>query len=237
MLLSIIIPVFNEQQTIAELVSRVDKAPLDKKISKEIIIIDDSSTDQTPNILKKIKPKSSFKLIRHQKNLGKGAAIRTGIAESKGEILIIQDADLEYDPVYYNALLKPLFSKNVFVVYGNRFFDYPLKLWGKNKTLLPHHYLANKFLTGLTNILFGSSISDMETGYKLFKRQVLDGINLGSNRFEVEVELTAKILLKGYKIVEVPIKVKPRSHKEGKKINWQDGITAANALLKYRLTK
>ncbi len=236
MFLSIIIPVYNEEQTIEEVVRKVISVNLNSKMSKEVIIVDDCSSDKTQAILKRIKKQSSLKIFRHKKNLGKGAAIRTGIKYSKGKILIIQDADLEYNPKYYNQLLEPLSSNEISVVYGNRFFDYPLKLWGKDKTILPHHWLANKFLTGLLNIFFGSSISDMETGYKVFKREVLDGINLESNRFEVEVELTAKILLKGYKIYEVPISVNPRSHKEGKKISWKDGFIATWALFKYRLT-
>ena len=233
MLVSIIIPIYNEQQTAEKIIRKVAGVVL-KEARKEIIVIDDCSTDDTPNILKKIQHTFKFKLVKHKKNLGKGAAIRSGFKESRGEILIIQDADLEYDPKYYTQLLAPIISGKTKIVYGNRFADYPLKLWGKDKTILPHHWLANKLLTKVTNFLYGSSISDMETGYKVFRGEVLEGITLHANRFDIEVELTAKLLLKGYQITEVPIKVNPRSHKEGKKISWRDGLVAAWVLFKYR---
>lgn len=236
MLVSIIIPIYNEQQTAEKIIRQVAGVVL-KGIRKEIIVIDDCSTDDTHSILKKIQNTYKFKLLKHKRNLGKGAALRTGFKESRGEILIIQDADLEYDPKYYPQLISPIISGKTKIVYGNRFANYPLKLWGEDKTILPHHWLANKLLTKVTNLLYGSSISDMETGYKVFKREVLENISLHSNRFDIEVELTAKLLLKGHRITEVPIKVNPRSHKEGKKISWRDGLTAAWALIKYRFIK
>lgn len=234
MLLSIIIPVFNEEKTIEELLDRVSKVVLNKNIAKEIIVIDDSSTDKTKDILKKLEKKYKFKRITHEKNSGKGAAIKSGLRKSKGEWIIIQDADLEYDPAYYNQLLEPLLSKKALIVYGNRFANYPLKLWGKDKTIMPHHWIANKLLTSVTNVLYGSKISDMETGYKIFNKEILKNLKLNSKRFEIEVELTAKVLLNGHKIHEVPIKTNPRTHKEGKKISWKDGVAASWALIKYR---
>lgn len=229
---SIIIPVYNEDKTIAQILERVDKVKLPSKISKEIIIINDGSSDSTDKILSKQKIK--FKYLVHKKNQGKGAAIKTGLANISGDLVIIQDADLEYNPDYYLKLLHPIFRDNVLVVYGSRLINYPLKLWGNGKTVLPTHLIANKFLTFLTNILFGSNLTDMETGYKLFKTNLIKDLDLNSNQFDFEAEVTAKIIKKGIKIVEVPIKVSPRTYKEGKKIGWKDGIKAMWTLIKYR---
>lgn len=231
MILSVIIPVFNEEKTILEILKRISNAKLPSGITKEIIVVDDCSTDKTVSLIKKVK---GIKEIFHKKNLGKGAAIRSGLKIAKGEIIIIQDADLEYDPGYYPDLLKPILEKNREIVYGTRLINYPLKLWGENKTILPTHLMANKFLTWLTNILYGSDLTDMETCYKAFKRNCLKGIELESNRFEFEPEITAKFLKKGYRIIEVPIKVKPRTHLEGKKISGIDGFQAIFALFKFR---
>jgi len=235
--LSIIIPIYNEENTIRETLRRVLLAKLPAKIKKEIIVIDDGSTDKTPAILTECKIKNlKFKILRHSKNKGKGAAIRTGIENSTGDLIIIQDADLEYNPSYYQKLLQPVLENNKQVVYGSRLINYPLILWGKHKTILPIHLVANKLLTFLTNLLYGCSITDMETGYKLFKRKILNGIDLESNSFNFEAEITAKILKKKIPIVEVPIIVKPRTYKEGKKIGWKDGIAAIWTLIKYRFS-
>lgn len=235
MLLSIIIPTYNEERTLAQIINKVSEVKL-KKIHKEIIVVNDGSTDKTDEILIELKKKlPKIKIYHHGRNMGKGAAVRTGIGKSSGELILIQDADLEYDPEHFNMLLEPLFRNDVDVVYGNRFQNYPLKLWGSNKTILPTHWIANKTLTGLTNLLYGSAISDMETCYKIFKRKILKKVKLTSSRFEIEAELTAKILLNKYRIIEVPITVNPRTREEGKKIKWQDGVVAVWALLKYRI--
>ena len=231
--LSIIIPVFNEERTVAELLDKVIRVVLPHGITKEIIVINDGSTDGTLEILKRYNNK--IKLIQHHTNLGKGAAVRTGFGAAKGDFLLIQDADLEYSPEDYTRLLEPLMKKTSKVVYGTRLVDYPLRLWGSNKTPLPIHWISNKFLTKLTNILYGSKLTDMETCYKMFTQEVLKKLNLTSNKFDIEPEITAKILLSGFSIHEIPIKVKPRTRSEGKKIGWKDGIQAIWAIFKYRI--
>jgi len=232
MKLSIIIPVFNEQNTIAEVLTKVENVSL-PGIQKEIIIIDDASSDNTANILKK-QQKKNIVLIRHKHNMGKGAAVKDGLAQASGDLILIQDADLEYDPKYYSVLIKPFDKKTTMVVFGTRLINYPLRIWGKDKTILPAHLIANRFLTVLTNILFGGSLTDMETGYKIFRKEVLNKIKINSKKFDFEAEITAKILKMGIKIVEIPIETKPRTYQEGKKINWIDGISAIWTLIKYR---
>ncbi|MDO8638631.1 MAG: glycosyltransferase family 2 protein, partial [Candidatus Daviesbacteria bacterium] len=167
--LSIIIPVFNEEKTIKTLLKRVNDVKINL-IKKEIIVVSDGSTDNTDKILSTEK---NIKFLRHSKNLGKGAAVRTGLRQATGDLVIIQDADLEYDPKDYNKLLQPIFKKRTEVVYGTRLANYPLKFWGRNKTVLPVHLLANRFLTLLVNLLFRSKLTDMETGYKVFTKEVL----------------------------------------------------------------
>ncbi|OGM31294.1 glycosyl transferase [Candidatus Woesebacteria bacterium RIFCSPHIGHO2_01_FULL_44_21] len=227
MKLSVIIPVFNEEKTVAELISKVQKV----KLRKEIIVVNDGSYDNTSSILKKFK---NIKVLNHKGNKGKGAAVRTGIRYATGDILLIQDADLEYNPEDYERLVKPIVERKAKVVYGSRLKKYLLVFFGKERTPLPAHLIANKLLTFVTNILYGSSLTDMETCYKVFKSDVLQSIKLVSNGFEIEPEITAKILKRGYKIYEVPIKVKPRGYEEGKKINWVDGIKAIYYLLYFR---
>lgn len=237
MILTIIIPVFNEQKTILEIFKKVASVKLPSSIRKEIIVIDDGSTDSTPDMLIKFQAKNkTFQILRHDRNQGKGAAVRTGLENATGDIIVIQDADLEYDPNYFPLLLKPILSKRADIVYGSRLIDYPLKLWGKNKTILPIHLVANWFLTGLTNFFFNSNLTDMETCYKMFKIKTLKGINIKSNGFEFEPEITIKFLKKEYKIFEVPITVKPRNYKAGKKINFWDGLMAIWTILKYRFS-
>ncbi len=233
MKLSIIIPVFNEQNTIDRVLRNVVSVDL-PDYKKEIIVVDDASTDKTPSILKKWTKR--VKILRHNNNMGKGASVRDGIKNSSGDLVIIQDADLEYDPKYYNELIKPFEKKTTMVVFGTRLINYPLKIWGKDKTILPIHLIANRFLTLLTNILFAGNLTDMETGYKIFRKDILQRINIQSKRFDFEAEITAKILKMGIKIVEVPIVTKPRTYKEGKKISWKDGISAIWTLIKYRFT-
>jgi len=231
MKLSIIIPVYNEEATIAKLIDKVGAINLPKSVRKEIIVVDDASIDSSSEKASKVK---GIKLKRHKKNLGKGAAVKTGIEASTGEIIIIQDADLEYDPNDIPRLVKPIIDGKAKVVYGSRLKNYPLKLFGKNKTPLITHFIGNKFLTFITNMLYGDDVTDMETCYKVFKKEVLDEIEINSKGFEFEPEITAKILKKGYEIYEVSIKVKPRGYDEGKKITWKDGFAAVWTLLKYR---
>jgi dolichol-phosphate mannosyltransferase len=229
MKLSIVIPVYNEQETIKAILAKV----LREKTPKEVIIIDDASTDGAKEVIESIKDRRVKKLF-HQENRGKGAAVRTGFKEARGEILIIQDADLEYDPNDYQKLIEPIIKKKAKVVYGSRLKELKLRFWGAEKTPLPLHYLANRFLSWLTNLLYGSSLTDMETCYKALSREVYENLNLEANRFEIEPEITAKILKKGYQILEVPIKTKPRGYQEGKKIKAKDALLAVWTLFKYR---
>ncbi|MBI2658924.1 glycosyltransferase family 2 protein [Candidatus Woesearchaeota archaeon] len=227
--LSVIIPVYNEEKTIKKVIDRVKGVQL-KNIAKELVIVDDFSTDNTRNILKNLKNKS-LKIFYHKKNMGKGAAIRTGMKNSTGDLIIIQDSDLEYDPSEYPKLLKPIVEKRAKVVYGSR-----LESIRKNaKNMYKLHYMGNLFLTLMTNLLYGASITDMETGYKVFRKEVIEGMNLKSNRFDFEPEITAKILKKGFKIHEIPIDFTGRKFEEGKKITWIDGIKALYYLIKYRV--
>lgn len=236
MKLSVIIPLYNEEATVSEILKRVKSADLPKQWKKEIIVIDDKSTDSSKLRVQKLKIKD-LRLYSHKTNLGKGAAIRTGFKKSTGEVVVIQDADLEYDPRYFQKLLKVIVSKKSQVVYGTRLKKYPLVLWGKNKTPIPAHWLGNKLLTLVTNVLYGSNLSDMETCYKMMTRNVLKSLRLTADKFDIEPEITAKILKQGFKIIEVPIKVKPRTRLEGKKIHWTDGFSAIWTLVKYRFTK
>ncbi len=233
MILSIIIPVYNEEKSIKEIIAKVKKVKLPQNISKEIIVVDDCSQDDSYRVLQKI---TDIKLICHDKNSGKGAAIRSGIKKSSGEIIIIQDADLEYNPNDYSRLIEPILLDKTKVVYGTRLKNYPIKLFGKRHTPFLTHYLGNMLLSFITRLLYGGKITDMETCYKVFKREVIRDIRIESNRFEFEPEITAKILKAGYKVYEVPIKVNPRGYDEGKKITWKDGFLAVWILIKYRLT-
>ena len=229
--LSIIMPVYNEEKTVKKVIDRIKKIKLDN-IAKEIIVVDDCSKDNTSNILKNIKGKS-IRIFHHRENMGKGAAIRTALKNCTGDIILIQDADLEYNPNEYKKLLKPILQKNADVVYGSRLGAIrknPENLIGMYKL----HYIGNLLLTFFTNLLYNSRISDMETGYKVFRKNVIGDINLRSKRFDFEPEITAKILKKNFKIHEVPIIFTARKFKEGKKITLLDGIRAAYYLLKYR---
>jgi len=217
MKLSVVIPVYNEERTVAELIRRVKKV----RLPKEIIVVNDGSTDNTRRILSKIK---GIKLINMPTNRGKGYALREGFKKVSGNIIIIQDADLELNPEEYPKLIKPILEKKTNVVYGSRFLTNPYT------SILS--MLANKAVTYTANILYGSHISDEATGYKVFTREVLDSINLRCVRFEFCPEFTAKVLKAGYKIVEVPVSFHPRT--DGKKIGWKDGFEALWTLLKYR---
>lgn len=226
--LSVIIPVYNEEKTIGAVIGSVQKAALNG-IKKEIIVVDDFSTDGTRKILLGLKG-SNLKIFFHQKNQGKGTAIRTGLKHVTGDIILIQDADLEYNPSEYGKLLRPIIEDNKNVVYGTR-LEY-IKHNVKNMNRL--HFIGNLFLTYITNLFYNTNITDMETGYKVFRKEVIDKIKLKAKRFDFEPEITAKILKKGYKICEVPITFKARKFDEGKKITWRDGIKALFYLIKYR---
>lgn len=222
MKLSIIIPVFNEVSTIKQIISRVEKVEL--PLEKEIILVDDCSTDGTREVLRQL---NKYKIFFHDKNSGKGSAVRTGLKSATGDIILIQDADLEYDPEEYGSLLSPILEKKASVVYGSRHI-------GKNKVKYPLYYVGNLALSLVTSLLYLRRITDMETGYKVFKKDVLNGINLRAKRFDFEPEITAKILKKGYRVLEIPITYACRDFKEGKKISWKDGLMALWFLLKYR---
>ena len=224
MKLSVIIPVYNEVESIKEILKRVQAT----KLVKEIIVVDDGSKDGTRDILKKLDGKSGVKVILHEHNKGKGAAIRTGLTAASGDILLIQDADLEYDPRDYPHLLQPINEGIADVVYGSRF------LGGPRRATMYWHMIANKLLTFMTNILYDNILTDMETGYKVFRRQVIEGMVLHANLFDFEPEFTAKILKRRYRIFEVPITFNPRDYSQGKKIRLHDAFEAVWTLLKYR---
>lgn len=230
MKLSIMIPVYNEKETILQILKKVNSVKL-KNIKKEIIIVDDFSTDGTRDILKKLK---GYKIIFHEKNKGKGSAIRTALKYATGEIILIQDADLEYDPNDYEKLLKPILENKAKVVYGSRFLAKNFKLSWRNKFHQWFYYLGNNVLTLAANLIYFTNLTDMETCYKVFRKEVIKNIDIKTERFGIDPELTVKTLKKGYKIYEVPIRFYPRSFKEGKKISWKDGLKILLYLIKHR---
>jgi glycosyltransferase involved in cell wall biosynthesis len=223
--LSVIIPVYNEAEHIREIVKRVQST----KLTKEIIIVDDGSEDGTRSILQELDGKKKVQVILHECNQGKGAAVVTGLKAAKGDILLIQDADLEYDPRDYPMLLKPIKEGVADVVYGSRF------LGGSHRVTMFWHMVANKSLTLMTNILYNTILTDMETGYKVFRREVIEGMTIKAKRFNFEPEFTAKILKRNYRIFEVPITFNPRDYAQGKKIKLKDAFEAVWTLLRFRI--
>ncbi|HPL95311.1 MAG TPA: glycosyltransferase family 2 protein [bacterium] len=221
--LSIIIPTYNEEKTVLKIINRVERVKLEN-INKEIIIVDDGSTDQTKEILKPLEEK--YKIIYQPKNLGKGAAVRTALNQITGDIVLIQDADLEYNPEEYSKLLDPIINHDLNVVYGSR-------MLGAHTATNFYYYLGNKLITFIANLLYNASLTDIETGYKVFRKDVIINLNLTANGFDIEPEITAQILKK-YNIHEVPISYFGRDFSEGKKISWRDGLQAILVLLKYK---
>ncbi|HUK84208.1 MAG TPA: glycosyltransferase family 2 protein [Verrucomicrobiae bacterium] len=225
--LSILMPVFNEVRTVEEILRRVQAAD-SRGLDKEIILVDDASTDGTGDVLEKTRQNADIKVFSHSYNRGKGAALRTALEHATGEILLIQDADLEYDPADFPKLLQPILDGRADVVYGSRF------LGGTHRVLLFWHFAANKLLTFLSNMLCNLNLSDMETGYKVFRRKCLDGITLKSDRFGIEPELTAKLARRRYRFYETDISYSGRDYNEGKKIGWKDGLAALWFIFRYR---
>ena len=225
---SIIIPVFNEIETLDKILEKVEAAPF-CGLEKEIILVDDMSTDGSREHLKNLE--SKYKVFYHDKNQGKGAAIRTGMSHITGDIMVIQDADLEYDPQDYQELVKLIIEDKADVVYGSR-----LTGAKPSRSFMFTHWLGNKVLTLTTNILYGATLTDMETCYKAFRTSFLEGIQIKSDRFDFEPEITAKVLKRKPRLYELPISYYGRDYSEGKKITWKDGIHALWALLRFRFT-
>jgi glycosyltransferase involved in cell wall biosynthesis len=222
--LSVVIPVYNEAGNIKEIIKRVEA----QQLANEIVVVDDGSTDGTRDLLKDLDGRDKLRIILHERNQGKGAAVVTGMRAAMGDILLIQDADLEYDPRDYPQLLQPIQEDIADVVYGSRF------LGGPRRVAMFWHMVANKLLTVMTNILFNTILTDMETGYKVFRRQVIEGMTINARRFDFEPEVTAKVLKRHYRIFEVPITFNPRDYSQGKKIKLKDAFSAVWTLLKYR---
>ena len=224
--LSVVMPVYNERETVETIVARVMAVP----IRKELIIVDDGSRDGTRDILRSVQAQYPYdvRVILQPTNQGKGAALRTGIQAARGDYVVIQDADLEYDPRDYPNLLRPCLEHDADVVYGTRFAG-----GSQRRVLLYWHALGNRLLTTLSNMLTDLNLTDMETGYKLFRREIIQGIDLKQNRFGFEPEVTAKIALRGLRIYEVGISYAGRSYDEGKKIGWKDGVEAVYCILRY----
>jgi len=222
-LLTVVMPVYNEKATVEEMVERVLAVPL----RIELIAVDDACTDGSREILERLAREKGFKVLRHERNQGKGAAVRKGIAEAAGDVIVIQDADLEYSPEEYPDLLDLIVRGKADAVFGSRFI-------GRHRCFLFSHYLANLFLNLVTNVLYNTTMTDMETCFKAMRADVLKSLSLKSDRFGIEPEITAKLFKRGARVYEVPITYEGRDYAEGKKITWKDGFPALWALVKYR---
>jgi glycosyltransferase involved in cell wall biosynthesis len=229
MKLSIVIPCYNEKNTIDAIIAAVKEAPI---ADKEIIVVDDCSTDGTRDVLRARIESQVHKVIYHERNQGKGAALRTGFAAATGDVVVVQDADLEYDPQEYPLLMEPILRGKADVVFGSRFAG-----GGPHRVVYFWHMMGNKFLTLLSNMFTNINLTDMETCYKMFRREVIQGITIEENRFGFEPEITAKVARGGFRIYEIGISYYGRTYAEGKKINWKDGFRAIYAILKYNLCR
>jgi glycosyltransferase involved in cell wall biosynthesis len=225
--LSVIVPVYNERNTLVEILRRMRAVELPDGVEREIIIVDDGSDDGTRDVLKQLSD-STVRVVMHDMNQGKGAAVRTGLETATGDYVLIQDADLEYDPEDWPRLMHPVLRGRARVVYGSRFT-------GERRNMLFLHWIGNRFLSLVTNVLYNTTLSDMETCYKLVDKQLFDGMRLQADAFDIEPEITAKILKRGVRIYEVPISYMGREFDEGKKITWRDGFAALWTLVKFRL--
>jgi glycosyltransferase involved in cell wall biosynthesis len=225
-LLSVVMPVYNERATIEEMIRRV----LSVKLRIELIVVDDASKDGTSDILQSLQPELGFKLLRQPRNAGKGAALRRGFEAVTGDIVVIQDADLEYSPEEFPDLIELICLGRADVVFGSRFL-------GRHRVFLLTHYLGNRLLTFIANVLYNTMLTDMETCYKVMRTDVLRSMTLRSNGFGIEPEITAKVFKRGYRVYEVPITYDGRGYDEGKKITWRDGFVALWVMLKYRFTE
>jgi glycosyltransferase involved in cell wall biosynthesis len=225
-LLSVVMPVYNERQTVDEIIRRVLAVP----IRLELVVVDDCSTDGTRDVLEQMRKELGFLLVLQPKNAGKGAALRAGFTQVKGDIVVVQDADLEYSPEEYPELIELICSGRADVVYGSRFL-------GRHRVFLFVHYIGNRLLTLLTNVLYNTMLTDMETCFKAMRVDVLRSMTLKSNRFGIEPEITAKIFKRGYRVYEIPITYDGRGYEDGKKITWRDGVVAVWTLVKYRFTE
>jgi len=223
--LSIVMPVYNEKDTIEEIIRRIRATPFEK----EIIIVDDFSTDGTRELLQGMENEPDTRVFYHERNMGKGAALRTGFGQVTGDIVIVQDADLEYDPGEYHNLIKPILEDKADVVYGSRFMG------GPRRVLYFWHTVGNRILTIFSNMMTNLNLTDMETCYKVFRREIIERITIKSNRFGVEPEITAKIAKLGARVYEIPISYHGRKYSEGKKIGWKDGINALYSIIRFRL--
>jgi glycosyltransferase involved in cell wall biosynthesis len=226
-MLSVIVPVFNERNTVAEILRRIRAVELTLQL--EVIVVDDGSTDGTDKVLSALED-STVRVVTHGANRGKGAAVRTGVETARGDLVLIQDADLEYDPDDWPSLVEPVLKGKAQVVYGSRFT-------GEGRAMRPTQWLGNRVLTLTANLLYRSTLSDMETCYKLFDRDVLKGITIESDGFDFEPEITAKVLRRGYRIYEVPVSFTGRDDSEGKKFEWRDGVRALATLVRYRFAR
>lgn len=222
--LSVVIPVYNEVEHVGEILKRVQST----RLANEIIVVDDGSKDGTRAALQQLDGQENVRVILHERNEGKGAAVVTGLKAAQGDVLLIQDADLEYDPRDYPVLLQPIEEGLADVVYGSRFLGAP------HRVTMFWHLVANRLLTLMTNILYNTILTDMETGYKVFRREVIEGMNIRARRFDFEPEFTAKVLKRKHRIFEVPISFNPRDYSQGKKIGLKDAFEAVWTLLKYR---